>query len=201
MPADIPSANPPPHVVLIHGIWDNARTLLRLDEALGAAGFGTTMVTLSPNDARIPLGTYAAQVHQQTEAALADGRPYAIVGFSMGGLVARAFLRDHGDPARLRTFVSIASPHRGTWTAYLRRAPGVCDMRPGSAFLRELDADASRFASTRWVTIRTPLDLMILPSGSSCLPWAQNHCHYVPLHPLMVRDRRVINAVISSLRD
>src|SRR5258707_280126 len=80
-----------------------------------------------------------------------------------------------GDPERVVTFVSIASPHRGTWMAWLSGAPGVRDMRAGSAFLAAVDADAVRFSSIRWVTIRTPFDLMILPSGNSVLSWAENH--------------------------
>ncbi len=69
----------------------------------------------------------------------------------------------------------------------------VRDMRPGSAFLAEIDADVARYSATRWITIRTPVDLMILPSTSSGLPWAENHVVPVLAHPLLVlepsRDR------------
>lgn len=197
-----PRANPagPPHpVILIHGIWDNARTLSRLDIALRAAGYPTHVVELRPNDGRLPVDAYAAQVHAQTRDHLPADTPYSVVGFSMGGLVARAYLRDHGDPARLRTFVSIASPHGGTWLAWFRRAAGIRDMRPGSAFLASLDADAARFSRTRWHTIRTPFDLMILPARSSALAWAENETIPVPAHALLVLDRRVIASVLRAL--
>ncbi len=67
-----------------------------------------------------------------------------VIGFSMGGLVARyaALPRtDGGKRLRIRTLFTISTPHRG---ARLARLPALDararDMRAGSAFLRELDA-------------------------------------------------------------
>lgn len=198
-----PSVAPPTphHVVLIHGIWDNARTLRKMDAALRARGFETTVVALTPNDGRLPLEAYAEQVHAQTRERLPARGRFSVVGFSMGGLVARAYLRHHVTPDRLHAFVSIASPHRGTWLAYLRNLPGIRDMRPGSPLLAALDADAARFATCRWLTIRTPLDLMILPSNSCSLTWARNECVLAPLHALLVLDGRVIRHVLAALNE
>jgi triacylglycerol lipase len=117
----------------------------------------------------------------------------------MGGLVARSYLRQFGDPARIDTFVSIATPHHGTWMAMLGLGDGVKDMRPGSKFLVSIDADAARFSTTRWVTIRTPLDLMIVPSTSSVLPWARNYEFPVLAHPLLVLDDRVLDCLLRAL--
>lgn len=166
---------------------------------LREAGFETTLVSLRPNDGRLGLDALAAQVRDQIEARVPAREKLSIVGFSMGGLVARSYLRQFGDPVRVTTFISISSPHRGTWTAWLLPHEGVRDMRPGSPFLAALDADAARYAGTRWITLRTPLDLTILPADSSSLPWASNAAFPVLLHPLMLWDRRVIRAVIAAL--
>jgi len=189
----------PRHVVLIHGIWDTFHTLRKMELALAAAGFEPLVVTLTPNNGRVTLDALGEQVNEQISRAIPADEPFSVVGFSMGGLVARAYLRQQANPKRVPVFVSIASPHRGTWTAWLNNFPGVRDMRPGSAFLAGIDADVARYSATRWITIRTPLDLMILPSTSSGLPWAENHVVPVLAHPLLVLDRRVIDTVVVSL--
>ncbi|MDD5200009.1 MAG: alpha/beta fold hydrolase [Terrimicrobiaceae bacterium] len=189
----------PRHVVLVHGIWDTARTLGKLDAALRKAGLDTTVVTLSPNDGRVGLDALAAQVRDQIDARIPEHERFSLVGFSMGGLVARSYLRQFGEPRRLAAFISISTPHRGTWMAWLLGNAGARDMRPGSPFLAAVDADAVRYQAASWITIRTPLDLIILPSGSSTLPWARNDSIPVPMHPLMVWDVRVIRLVLHEL--
>jgi triacylglycerol lipase len=194
-------ADTPRHVVLIHGIWDTFRTMRKMETSLRTAGFEPVIVTLTPNGGERPLDDLAGQVNRQIHKRVPADVRFSIVGFSMGGLVARSYLRQFGEPDRIATFVSIASPHRGTVMAWLDGKPGVRDMRPGSPFLAAIDADASRFSNTRWITIRTPLDLMILPSTSSVLPWAENHSIPVLMHPLLVLDGRVLDAVIRAVRD
>jgi triacylglycerol lipase len=195
LPADAPR-----HVVLIHGIWDTFRTMRKMETRLRDAGFEPLVVTLTPNGGERPLDELGQQVNRQINKHLPAGERFSIIGFSMGGLVARSYLRQFGEPGRVATFVSIASPHRGTWTAWLDGGSGVRDMRPGSAFLASVDADATRFSNVRWITIRTPLDLMIVPSNSSALPWAENHSLPVLMHPLLVLDGRVIDSVIDAMR-
>lgn len=71
-------------------------------------------------------------------------REFDVVGISMGGLVARRAAMDRGGGARrlrIRRLFTLASPHMGARLA-ARVAPdraAKC-MRPGSSFLRELDA-------------------------------------------------------------
>lgn len=193
-------AETPRHVVLIHGIWDTFHTMRKMETSLRTAGFEPLVVTLTPNGGERPLDELGEQVNRQIEKSIPSGERFSIVGFSMGGLVARSYLRQFGEPDRVATFVSIASPHRGTWMAWLDGGPGVRDMRPGSAFLAAVDADAERLKVVKWITIRTPLDLMILPSSSSVLPWAENHVVPVLMHPLLVLDGRVLDAVLDAVR-
>jgi pimeloyl-ACP methyl ester carboxylesterase len=65
-----------------------------------------------------------------------------VVGFSMGGLVARYAAAPNGGSRRLRIdrLFTIAAPHRGARSAFLMFFdPLARDMRPGSEFLLRLD--------------------------------------------------------------
>lgn len=186
-------------VVLVHGILDTSWTLRALDRSLTEAGFRTHIVNLVPNDGRAPLPALADQVRAKIDASIPEDNRFSLVGFSMGGLIARYYAQRLADPARIDALVTIASPHRGTWLAWFSPQPGVRQMRPGSDFLRDLDADVDEFQNLRWTTIRTPLDLMILPSTSSKLDWADNTTFTVIAHPLIIFDQRVISRTIEAL--
>ncbi len=196
-----PASVPTRQVILVHGIYDTAWTLRKLERRLTEAGFTVHVTPFKPNNGSVPLEESARQIAARIEAAVPPGTPISLVGFSMGGLIARYYVQRLADPSQVETLVTIASPHHGTWLAWFGLHQAVRQMRPGSEFLEELDSDVGKFSSIRWVTIRTPLDLMILPSVSTKLDWAENHSYPVLMHPLIPFDDRVIDQTIRSLKN
>lgn len=62
-----------------------------------------------------------------------------IIASSMGGLVARSYIKQGG---RIERLMTIATPHLGSaLTELIGIFPGVQDMEPGSDFLNELNSD------------------------------------------------------------
>jgi len=186
-------------VLLIHGIDDSVRLFRRMQPFLEQRGFSVHSFNLTPNDGKASLSRMAQQVESYVRERLAKDEAFDLVGFSMGGMIARYYVQRLGGLARVRRFITIAAPHRGTWSAYLRNNPGARDMRPGSSFLRDLDRDADTLGRLSFTSIWTPLDLMIVPSTSSRLGVGRSIPVLSLAHPLMVRDRRVLRLVEGIL--
>jgi triacylglycerol lipase len=125
---------------------------------------------------------------------------FNLVGYSMGGLVARYYLQRLGGLERLVHFIMISTPNHGTNTAYLETLDGVQEMRPGSQFLSDLARDANRLDGIPLTTIWSPQDLMIEPSVSSLLPFGKEVTIPFGWHSFMLRDKRVIAAVELALK-
>lgn len=72
--------------------------------------------------------------------------PIDVVAISMGGLIARALAAGtFGTPVPIVNLFTFATPHRGAVLAKLVRPDSAArDMRPGSTFLRDLDAALDR---------------------------------------------------------
>ncbi len=189
-------------VLLVHGIDDNHTRLGRISAALLAHGFGpVSAMDIVPPDGSISIESMGEQVlnavRQLQQTALSP--KVDIIAYSMGALAARHFLQRQGGQAWVRRFISIAGPHHGTLAAYLRPGKGVRQMRPNSAFIRDLNKDRAPWGNVEVFSFWTPLDLTIIPATSACLPGATNRVFIVPVHPLMVYDRRVIAAVQQTL--
>lgn len=162
--------------------------------ALEEAGYRVRLAGYQPSDGRLGIDVVARQVAGEIIRCLdRELSPWGVVGFSMGGLVVRAAL-DMLPPRvpKPRVFLSISTPHRGTLMAWLRPNAAGRQMIPGSAFLRGLERRLAALEGVRLATIRSPFDLIIVPSTSSVLEGARNETVAVPLHPMMVYDRRVI---------
>ena len=186
-------------MLLVHGIWKTGAAFRSMSRYLVKRGFTVHTIDLVPNDGRATIPALAEQVASFIERTLPAGEPLDLVGFSMGGVVSRYYLQRLGGAARVRRFVTISSPHHGTLTAYLRRLPGVVQMRPNSALLRELNEDLDSFGGVEVTSIWTPLDLMIMPPHSSRLPLGREVLVAAPLHALMLHDPRSLRAVAEAL--
>ena len=189
-------------VLLVHGIDDTSARLETMRASLQSRGLGPVhCMDLSPSDGSISLQAMGEQVKQQT-LSLREACGVAkidIVAYSMGALAARWFLQELGGHASVRRFISVAGPHHGTLTAYLRSAVGTRQMRPRSPDLRHLNSLA--WGDVEVYSFWSPLDLMVIPATSALLEEAQNRSMLVAFHRWMITDKRVLSAVCDVLAD
>ena len=186
-------------VLLIHGIKDDARKMEPMARYLRAQGWDAKTMSFRPSWGQKGLDVLAGQVAQFIGEKYAPGERIDLVAFSMGGLVTRYYLQRLGGLERVQRFVTLSTPHRGTLLAYLLPNAGCRQMRPGSAFLRDLESDADRLAALDFTSFWTPLDTIIVPARSSLMPQARNERMVIALHPLMVWQPSVQRAVAGAL--
>jgi triacylglycerol lipase len=187
------------NVIMVHGFADTGRLFRALCRSLGARGHACHAPTLHPRDARLGIPDLSGKLEAFVRATVAPDEPVALVGFSMGALVARHYLQALGGARRACAFFSIAGPHRGTPNAWLYPGTGTRQMRPGSAFLAELDSGSAALGGLPLFTYRTPLDLMVHPSGSTRLPLATELVVWCPFHTMMPSDPRVMRHIAGEL--
>lgn len=188
-------------VVLVHGITDTSAIFQRMSGFLQQQGWSVFGLDLVPSNGDRGLDILAEQLAEFVEAKIPTGKPFDLVGFSMGGLVSRYYVQRLGGMERVDRFVTISSPHKGTLAAYLSQRPGCVQMRPNSDFLMDLNRDVEQLARLNFTSIWTPNDLIILPASSSILPIGRNVQLRVPLHAWMVSDTNAIAAVTEALEE
>lgn len=186
-------------VVLVHGILEDGTAFNSLRQRLETHGIQCHVPQLKPNDARDGIDQLAETLKDGIDAEFGPDARFAMVGFSMGGLVSRHYLQNLGGAERCDSFITVSSPHHGTKMAYTYPGKGARQMRPGSTFLRKLEETEHRLGDMPVVSYRTPMDLIILPTESSVWKRAENYSHPVILHPLMLHSKPVLDDIEKRL--
>jgi predicted alpha/beta hydrolase family esterase len=121
-----------------------------------------------------------------------------LVCHSMGGLVARAYLRQHG-PARIVRIITIGTPHHGS--VFARGIIGRClaQMRPGNAWLAELNHDETKPPPVPIVSIWSRHDSLVAPQASSEFAGAENMAVVGVGHNALLGDRGVGDIVVRTI--
>ncbi|GAA3297758.1 hypothetical protein GCM10020295_31460 [Streptomyces cinereospinus] len=113
------------------------------------------------------LGRHIEEICERSDSERVD-----IVGHSLGGLIARYYVQRLAGDNRVRTLVTLGTPHSGTRVAPLANAhPIVRQMRPGSAVIEELALPAPG-CRTRFVSFWSDLDHLMDPLETACLDHA-----------------------------
>ncbi|MGV0098687.1 esterase/lipase family protein [Streptomyces californicus] len=116
-------------------------------------------------------GPVAALLGRQVEAVRArTGHDRVdIVGHSLGGLIARYYVQRLGGDRRVRTLVTLGTPHGGTAVAPgAGLHPIVRQMRGGSPVIEELRLPAPG-CRTRFVSFWAELDQVMVPVKTACV--------------------------------
>jgi len=185
-------------VLLVHGINDTQVVFERMASYLRYGGWSVHALDLVPNNGAATLDKLAQQVEDYINHTFAPNQPLDLVGFSMGGIVSRYYVQRLGGINQVQRFITISSPHKGTFIAFGSWLPGCLQMRPNSPFLQDLNSDIQMLKRLNFASIWTPYDLMILPAKSSKIDVGEEITLPVLLHPWMLSDSRTL-AVISEL--
>jgi triacylglycerol lipase len=187
------------NVVMIHGFADTGRLFRVLCRELGARGHVCHAPTFHPRNARLGIPDLSEKLGVFIRENVSPGAPVALVGFSMGALVARHFLQSPGGARSARAFFSIAGPHHGTPSAYLFPGLGTRQMRPGSEYLRKLNSESAALGGLPVFTYRTPLDLMVFPPGTTRIASAPELVVWCPVHSMLPGDSAVVAHIAGEL--
>ena len=178
---------PPPSapVLLVPGWFRGAKELMPLAERLVRDGWPEDWVL--PLEFKDPVGSnfdHAGEI----EGAIAElqertgQRRVDIIAHSMGGLALWVLLQRDGDILPIRRVVFLASPLQGTLIAHLAWGEGGEEMRPGSGFLNGLEEGPEPNHWVEALTIRTPLDLTVVPNRGGTLPGMGDRMVCCPTH-------------------
>ena len=214
-----PESGAPP-VLLLHGYGCNSGYWSHLVPRLDAAGISHASVDLEPLTGDID--GYAPLVERAVDALLAatGADRVTIVAHSMGGLVARAWMRACGTD-RVARLITLGTPHHGTClaafglglnAAQMRRAAegraaqgraaagrAACDEPPECAWLRTLAGGEDAAARALVTSIFSHHDNIVAPQTSSELPGARNLAFGGVGHVALGRNRRVLDTVMEEI--
>jgi pimeloyl-ACP methyl ester carboxylesterase len=167
----LPTGGPDhPPVVLLHGFVDNRSVFVLLRRSLARHGWHhLECLNYSPLTCDIRTAAELLGRHIEEICARTGHREVDIVGHSLGGLIARYYAQRLGGDQRVRTLVTLGTPHSGTTVAPLASAhPIVRQMRPGSTVIEELRMPAPG-CHTRFVSFWSDLDQLMIPIETACI--------------------------------
>ncbi len=184
-------------VLMIHGYGCNRAVWLPMQKHLAAAGHPTDAIDLMPllgdiDDYAHDIATAVARMTHR------HGRAPILLCHSMGGLAARALLRQ-SEACPVAHVITLGTPHRGTAMARTGRGRNVRQMAWASPWLRQLAASETIAARARITSIFSWHDSIVGPAGASWLEGAR----HLPLagigHVSLLCDARVRDAVLAEL--
>jgi hypothetical protein len=189
----------PRPVVLLHGYAQGRSSYAVLAERLRRAGLGPivgfeywTMAPVERSAAR--LARLVARVRADTGAARVD-----VVGHSMGGIVARAYVAWHGGGEAVRNLVTIGSPHRGTRAARFGVGSPAVELDRGSALLRRL-GEARLAEAVRVLCLWSRADGLVSSPDDAGWPGADEVVYDDLGHMALLASPRVAREIVVRLR-
>lgn len=153
-----------PPVLLLHGFVDNRSVFVLLRRSLTRHGWRhLESLNFSPltSDIRVAAEELGRQIEEIC--ARTGHRQVDIIGHSLGGLIGRYYVQRLGGDVRVRTLITMGTPHAGTAAIPLASAhPVVRQMRPDSDLIEELREPAPG-CRTRFVSFWSDLDQVMSP--------------------------------------
>ncbi len=153
-------------VLFVHGYLANKSNWYFVERELREVGFDRIhAMNYSPRHADVDRLAETCVLRAHEVMAATGAQRIHLVGHSLGGLVIRKAVQALG-LAEAASVVTVASPHGGVDLARLTgvtrgRNTIAVQLRPGSAWLRSLWADAHPMPDTRFVAYYSNLDLLV----------------------------------------
>jgi triacylglycerol lipase len=159
-------------ILFVHGYFCNQAMWHPLAEHWRTTQFGSgrLMAAVTMEPAFGSIDDYPRVIAKAAEALkAAGGKAPIIIGHSMGGLAARAYVRDFGIDS-VRGVISLGTPHQGTALAQLGHGINVSQMRQHSPWLSALAEHEAHAGLPDFHVILSVHDNIVSPRAEQVLP-------------------------------
>lgn len=192
---DPPPAPAPLPLLLVHGVIVNDGVWLALRRYLSRRGLGP-VYTINYGPPLAGIEHFAGQLQARIDAicTVTGAARVTLIAHSMGGLVARAYLRRFG-ASRVAKLITIGTPHHGSMLAWTFAGCCLAQMRPGNRWLADLNAGEGSTPASPMLSIWSRHDSMVAPQASAELACARNVALSGVGHNALLLDQRVIDEV------
>jgi triacylglycerol lipase len=189
-------------LVLVHGLLDTPRLFSRLERRLEGQDRPVLSPYLPHRFGATPLRQLAQQLDDLIQERWGVETSIDILGFSMGGVIARTWLQELGGAKRTHRFLSVGSPQQGTLTAQCVPAwlfAGLADMKRGSPLLRSLNGNDSDLQAVECISFFCRWDLMVCPGWQAVLPIGTSTAVPVWMHQQLMSHPRSLDLLTEAL--
>lgn len=160
-------------VVFVHGFLCNRGLWTPWMRRLQGSNHAFMALSMEPVFGSID--DYSAQIDAAVDKiSRLTGQPPLLVCHSMGGLAARAWLKNKRAHDRVHHVVTIGTPHRGAWLARWGHGSNARQMRLLSQWHAGLDTDIPANSNALFTCWYSNCDNMVFPSATATLPGAAN---------------------------
>ena len=125
-----------------------------------------------------------------------------ILGFSMGGIIGRYWIKKLNGYKRTRRFINVGSPQKGTLASqFVPKYPfrGISEMKINSELLRELSKYDYLLNDIECINFFTYWDLMVFPGWRAHLNRGEKISLKVYKHRNLVRNQVAVDNIIEKL--
>ena len=189
------------YIILIHGLWDNPNVFNNLSRELKKQGFRVFIPHLPHKLGNVSISILAEMLNDYILKEIGLEKSIDLLGFSMGGLISRFWLKNMGGWKITRRFISVGSPHRGTLTAQFIPAwllVGISEMKKGSTFLKDLNNDLNILEKVECISFYCILDLMVFPGWQAILPIGKAMRMPVLTHKGLINQGSAIKILVNE---
>ena len=189
-------------IILIHGLWNTSDIFSSITSKLDQIGIEYFAPTLKHEYGMTSIVELTNLLNGLILEKYGLEKELDILGFSMGGIIGRYWIKKFNGYKRTRKFITVGSPHNGTLASQLvPKYPftGISEMKINSFLLRELSKYDYLLKGINCISFFTYWDLMVFPGWRANLNSGEKISLKIYKHKNLVQNPEAVERIIETL--
>ena len=189
-------------IILIHGLWNTADIFSSITSKLDERGIEYFAPTLKHKYGMKSIVELTYLFNELILEKYGIEKELDILGFSMGGIIGRYWIKKMNGYKRTRRFITVGSPHKGTLASQLvPKYPfsGISEMKINSLLLRDLSKYDYLLSEINCISFFTYWDLMVFPGWRASLNSGEKISLKIYKHKNLIRNSGAVEKIIERL--
>ena len=189
-------------IILIHGLWNRADIFSSITPKLDELGIEYFAPTLKHNYGMTSIVKLTNLLNDLILEKYGLEEELDILGFSMGGIIGRYWIKKLNGYKRTRQFITVGSPHKGTLASQLvPKYPfrGISEMKINSFLLKDLASYDYILKNIKCFSFFTYWDFMVFPGWRANLNSGEKISLNIYKHRNLIKNPAAVERIIHKV--